>query len=621
MSGIVGAFDSRGRLLDGQRLALAASGMAYRASSGVHRWHGGPAALARVDRAPWLDAAAGSCIAFDGWLDNRDELARLLEMHPADVTDDAAVVLAAYGRWGHESVARLRGDFSLLLWDGRARRMLAARDVFGVRPLFYRQLEGTWWWASDQRTLARLDLPAVNDGYLAEYLSDRVTTVDETIFQGLHRLPPAHAMLVDAGGVRRWRYWQPAPEQGLDRRAPEDLEEQFRSLLEDAVRVRLRSDRDIGLMLSGGIDSSSIAVQIARLRDGGDPRAARVRTFSMVIPGHPADEAAAIASVLGRVALPSALFPAAAATEWDFARDAAFSLDLPEHPNSFTSHEAYESAAAAGCPVVLTGVGGDEWFDGSYPDVADLLRTGRAFAACRWLANSRRASERAPLLQTMRLAGWMALPDGAKSVVRTALGRNPVPAWIAPDFARRCHLADRIRRSCDDVRFDSLAQRDAFFAATGADSAFRRDQGERVNARRGVRERYPFFDRRLVEFALGLPLEQRRNGGRSKVLMRQAMRGALTPEVTGTPPRSDFGFFATSAIARLGGLERLRASEPVRRGWLRAHVLDGLYQQMESGATRCLWPVWATVSIDLWLRAIADAPRYMEHEESKTQIA
>ncbi len=322
MSGLAGVFDPKDRPIDRDTFVRMVSHVAYRGPDGVRCWYSPRIAMAfakfvrtpdgTADQQPLHDLDAGICVTFDGRLDNREELAAQLDLRASDVLPDGVLAAAAYRRWGLECPGRLLGDFSLVVWDEREGRVFVARDILGVRPLFYRKLNDVWWWASDQRALVALKPPAINESYVGEHLSSRITSIDETIYQDICRLPMAHALVMTGTTVRRWRYWRPDPDARLEYRDRRDYEWHFRTLLKDAVRARLRVHGRTALMLSGGIDSSSVAVQIAELRREGHEGASRTKALSLTIPGHPASEGPVILRALERLQLPFDLVPAEA---------------------------------------------------------------------------------------------------------------------------------------------------------------------------------------------------------------------------------------------------------------------------------------------------------------------
>ena len=553
---------------------------------------------AAFDRQPLVDASAGLYSMFDGRLDNRDELARALQIEgPLSALPDSVLAMAAYRKWGSDCAVRLLGDFSLIVWDSRRRRIFAARDVMGMRPFYYRNDRDGFTWASEQAALAS---GGVNEGYVAEALCNRITSCDETIHRGVMRLPMAHALVATADGqLRCWRYWRPEPDAAIRYRDIRDYEQHFRALLRDAVRARLRLAGGAALMLSGGLDSSSIAAQVREFREEGLPAADRIEAFSTVAPGHASDEGPAIRSVAEWTGLPSTCYPLEEVSESDFTADAAASLDFPCGPDILQ-----QTARDRGLRVVFTGTGGDEWFFGGIGDLADLLRRGRLLRAASWLRDFGRVPNTPARPAALRIAAWMALPDGIKPTVRRALGRRAVPPWIDRRFAEATALEDRLRARPDDVPFYSVGASEAFWAATRADTAFHLEQGERASARDGLEERHPYYDRRLIEFALAIPSDVRCAGGIPKGLVRRALADALPPALAGMPPPMDFGFLTVAWLDAVGGNARICRSRPCIHEWVRPEVLDIMYGQMARGLTRYMWPIWAVFAADVWLNAM-----------------
>ena len=608
MSGIAGMVRWDGAPIDEAAVGRMTAAVAHRGLDGVHVLRRDGLAMvfahtmttpeATFDRQPLVDPSGVLYSMFDGRLDNRDELARALRIEERlSAVPDSVLATAAYREWGADCAIRLLGDFSLIVWDSWRRQIFAARDVMGVRPFYYRHDWNGLAWASEQGALASGD---VNEGCVGEALANRITSCHETIHRNVMRLPMAHALLATSNGqLRSWRYWRPEPDAAIRYRDARDYEEHFRSLFRDAVRARLRLAGGAALMLSGGLDSSSIAAQVREFRDEGVPAADRVEAFSTVVPGHMADEGPAIRAVVERTGLRSTCYPLEQVTESDFASDALASLDFPCGPDVLQ-----QTARDRGLRVAFTGTGGDEWFFGGVGDLSDLLRRGRLLRAASWLRDFGRVPHTPLPIALLRMAAWMALPEAIKQPVRSALGRRAVPPWIDARFASATALEDRLRATPDHVPFDSVGAFEAFWGATCADSVFRREQGERASARDGLEERHPYCDRRLIEFALAIPADIRCAGGVPKGLVRRAMAAALPPALARIPRQTDFGFMTVAWLDALGGAARISRSRPCARGWVTPEALEAMYVQMARGLTRYMWPIWAVFAADVWLNAM-----------------
>jgi len=239
------------------------------------------------ERQPDADAVASLAITFDGRIDNRDELIRLLGAAgrpPRDDTD-VEIVLRAYQCWGESCAVRLLGDFAFAIWDGRRGSLFCARDLFGTRPLYYHHRPGQIF--AFASTPAALFAGAVlakqlNEARIADYLVSELEGVDKTstFYAGVLRLPPAHTLTIGPSGLSLKRYWQPQPGPELRLSSDKEYEEAFLEPFTAAVRCRLRGGEMVTSMLSGGLDSSSIVGVGRKLRldAGGAP----LRTYSVI---------------------------------------------------------------------------------------------------------------------------------------------------------------------------------------------------------------------------------------------------------------------------------------------------------------------------------------------------
>ena len=286
MCGIVAVLDPT-RELNPEILAAMRDRLAHRGPDGYRSWFGDSSAglvglghrrLAIIDlneRAaqPMFDRTGELALIHNGEIYNYIELRQELEQEGAvfTTTSDTEVLLAAYERWGPECLPRLNGMFAFVIWDGRRRELFAARDRFGEKPLFIAHLPGGGVaLASEMKALlAHPRVQALADEETVErYVSGPYFEDSErTFFRGIERVPPAHALLLDASGRvrRRWRYWTP-DYSVRDYYVEKEAVERFRELLAASVSMRLRSDVSVGTSLSGGLDSSLIVGLLAQMR-------------------------------------------------------------------------------------------------------------------------------------------------------------------------------------------------------------------------------------------------------------------------------------------------------------------------------------------------------------------
>ena len=486
-----------------------------------------------------VDRAAGLTLVADARLDDRDGLCDALGVPVAERRSiaDGQLILRAWSRWGRDCPRDLLGDYAFALWDARRHLLFCARDHAGARPFYYAlPKDGIVFASAVEPVLGAPDVgDALDEAVVATQLASRHCSDARSFFAAVRKLPPGHALCVEwalsANGTMRpktnlARHWRPELAPVARPAADDEYAEQFRHLLAQAVRDRLRGCEPgaVGTHLSGGLDSSSIAVVASRqLRRQGHspplafswlprledapPKAEHEREYALV------DAVCAQEGIEVIHGTPSAA---------DFLDVLGADGALPGIHLHINEEVVQRNAVARGVNVLLSGWGGDECisFNGRGHWQALLLR-GR----WRRLAAECRAQDAAAL----RFLGHVVLPILHPLLVPSLAGQRDWPSrkrWlIDPAFSRRvkplaapgwreigvCSTQLRL------LQAGHLVDRIEGWAASGA--------------RRGIEYRYPLLDRRLLEFALGLPPEQFRRGRWGRWLFRHGCRTLLPPEV------------------------------------------------------------------------------------------
>ena len=528
-------------------------------------------------------------VVADARIDNREEIVDQLDLHwPPDEFPDADLILAAYRAWGTDTPRRLIGDFAFAIWDRERRTLFCARDTIGARPFVYYLSDGLCAFASEVKALLCLpDVPRVLDEVQVALFLDRfIDDPERTFHRGIHRLPAAHVLEVSPKGVRLEPYWALDPTREIHYGSDDEYAEAFREIFLEAVRCRLPRGAPAGAALSGGLDSSSVVCAARRLT----PPAQSVHAFSAVFPGLPAeerqwndesefiDEVARIPGIVSHRVHADRIAPLA-----DYDR-VLWHHDGP--PLAFNLYMRWALLAAAqkeGLRVFLDGTDGDSvvskgyerfidlanagdwggmvgevlalternesprsWFPRQlvYPQLARLARSGRwarLWRASGELANGLGRSRRKLLL---RYGIGAFLPatalDRYRRQGRSAESRPPL---IRPEFARRTRLKERKRELQPEVTGSPASAREnhvlvlslpryqyAMELIDGTASAF------------GIKHRFPFFDRRLVEFCIAIPPDQKLRDGWTRWIQRRGMEGILPPVVQWRVHKSNLGY-------------------------------------------------------------------------------
>lgn len=600
---------------DRARAAAMTAAMAFRGPDGIALWDDASAAIghcamnasqATTTPQPLVSDDGLVALSFDGYLANCEELrtdllARGARLHAGS---DAELALRAYEAWGADFARYLDGEFAAVLWDGRRHEALCVRDHHGLRPLYWHWDGRTLIAASEiAAVLAALPVdPPPNQGYLAEIAADAFYSADETVWQGIMRLLPAHVLRADAGGVRLSEYWVLPTQVDILYRRDEEYFEHYHEVLSQSVRRAARSHRPLACEVSGGLDSSSVYCMAHLLQGQGRLAAPELRGYTLAGPPGSAAEETAFARIVGAhtgtaiAEYPLFLPP----LDW-FARRAAVDRDLPPLPNAAMSITLDEAAAADGCRVSLSGIGGDQWCDGThyyYGELFDARDWARLLACYRADVRAGGLAQASGLFA--RLGPGALVPPRWRRALRSLLGRNPPfapPALLQPRFQRE--LAER------RARYEAGFPED--YRASYKLRKLRHpiwslvlDQGSRQRARSGLEMRSPMMSRAFIEFSARTPENLKLHGGISKYLHRHALAGILPPQIANRQTKAEF------SIAYEGLFDSLRAACQLRQAGDRGEVTDpaqvaALFEAHfdQPIDERCYGEIWGTYVVNL----------------------
>ena len=650
MSGIAGILNLDGRPADHDLLRRMIDTLVHRGPDGEGLWVQGPVGLGHrmlhttpqslQENQPLADETGDLCLTLDGRVDNRDELRVALEAKGAKLRSDtdAELVLRAYEVWGEECPKRILGDFAFAIWDGRNRQLFCARDILGIKSFYYYTNGRTFLFASELRQLfADPDVRREpNKGMIGEYLAMDVTSQEETLYRGILRLPQAHVLIVHPSKVRKVRYWDVDPAREIRHGSDDEYAEEFLEIFKEAVRCRLRSHRLVGADLSGGLDSSSVVCVAHSLYREGLVAGPGFEAFSMVFPGLPCDESVYIQDVVRMWGIKSNAVDAKVPDASCYTEQVRHYYDFPYPPSGTIYDSVSALAQAKAIRVLLTGLGGDQWLTGSLGHQADLLRRFRILDLIR---QSRFDSQvlsdlgepTSPLFLVVRYGLWPLLARTPQRAIKWALmgKRDGVPRWIDPQFARRIQLSERLRKKkTAGHRFSSVVQRDLSLYLTSGWSSLQRELSDRYGSSFGIELRHPFLDRRVIEFAMALPEEQRWRRDETKFVLRRAMRGLLPETVRHRRTKADFSYVYPKAMHAQGG-ERLFDSLAIDSlGWVDGERVRKMYRHMATSFaqggedyTTYMWSLWMIFGIELWFKTVflsgaAVSPRVSRVQEA-----
>lgn len=542
---------------------------------------------------PLVDEEAQLYVVADVRIDNRDDLKAELALPPA--ATDAEIVLAGYRRWGSGLPEHLIGDFAFVVWDARLRRLFAARDPFGVRPLVYRVLPDRLLVASDVEQILEVDPTAweVDDHTVVDYLLDSWRSLERTFWNGTVSLLAGHRLEASAGRVSTLRWWRPEKADELE--DPREGLQQFRQLLARAVIDRLDSDHPALLQLSGGFDSSSIAIVAAQV-------GARVplRAISATHAGLDCDERSLVEAVSRRLSFPVEFWDGTDVVLPDLEDPA---LAGPGQRIAFNngSRGGLDIAVREGARVILSGFGGDIWQPNLW-SLDDYLSAGhwRQAVELGFLRPRRSWRKRFRLL---RLSVRHFVPDPLARRIffwRSESNRHKVDALTAR--ARRA-LASEAPVPAFDGGVAGAANRVRLQELTMARTHYGLGLQQRCTSRAGAELRFPFLDTRLLALLWRLPLNvwpAPSYGARFHAL---ALRNDLPAELT-LPRRKTLFMSAASHRNQTARpvIERLLAPAPGEGNGSSPRVAAYIQSLDNAQADPSL--AWTAGTLEAWLKMV-----------------
>ncbi|NLX49871.1 MAG: asparagine synthase (glutamine-hydrolyzing) [Methanospirillum sp.] len=603
MCGIAGVVMTGGGGADASLLARMSALLAHRGPDGSGAIVEGPVGLAHrrlaiidlseAGRQPMTSPDGALSIVLNGEIFNYLELREELRSagHEFVTGTDTEVVLAAYAAWGRDCLARFNGMFAFAVLDRRAGEVFLARDRLGVKPLYYARAGDRFLFASEVKAL--LADPAVGrapaEEALATFLAWGVLDHSPlTMFDGVLQVPPGHWMAVGPEGTEGpVRWWDLAVNPAVDSppAVEADAPARLLGLLEDAVRLRLRSDVPVGTCLSGGIDSSTVVALIARLLETERPGSvgARQQTFSAVYADPRVDERPFVEIAAGSAGVAGAYVEPSPDRLLADLLDLVWFQDEPFGSLSIYAQYCVMRLAAGSVTVVLDGQGADEQLAGyiAYQGthLSTLARRGRfgllVLEALGTLRHHR---------------GFFA--DAARELL-VRRNRRGLLRVAAPPVGRYAGDLDRVLRQ----------------ETTSANLPGLLHYEDRNSMRFSLEARVPFLDYRVVEYLASLPLDQKLRRGVTKRVLRRAIRGLVPEEIR---CRMDKMGFVTPEEVWMGRelaplVEEVFASASFRsRPYWDADAVAADFARFRAGNAPYSWEVFRVFVTELWLRLFFD---------------
>ncbi len=599
-------------------------------------------------------------ITADARIDNRNQLIRLLDDLGKIESDipDSLLILFAYQKWGEKCPEMLLGDFAFAIWDESNQKLFCARDYFGVQPFYYSYKPGQYFvFGSEIKAILCVeDVPRrLNEVRVANHLQGELLQQDKTttFYRDIFRLPPAHSLTVTPERIKLDNYWSLDPNREIQYNRSQEYADAFHEIFTEAVRCRLRSNYPVGSELSGGLDSSSVTCVARKIYNQNGHN--EMHTISGIFDDVPeCDERSYINPVLAQGDYISHFVHAdqfGPMANYEYIQKIE---DEPlVFPNTYAQWYLFAAARDQGIRVLLDGEDGDSVVSYGYAYLSELARAGQ------WSAFK---DEVDALSNRYNTSSWSYLKNYGLSYI-TELAKNwqwfdfireanqisnhynisfrnlflnygikPLApkqirkGWkrlrhreiaaegfdyltIRPDFVRRLNLRDQIRTVRDDrnVRPKTVREGQIQTLTSGMHALLNETYGKLASSF-SIELRHPFFDRRVVEFSLALPPQQKLHDGWSRRIMRQAMNGILPKEVQWRIQKTNFtpNFVHGLLTYESENIEKLMLEDiNMIDAYVDVAALREIFRQfkIKKSPDLGLFGLWPSITLAYWLRS------------------
>lgn len=621
MSAITGIFYRDGRKVDPELIKKMNDKLSHRGPDGSAVWCEDSVALGHQmlwttpeslhEKLPFHDEKAGLVITADARIDNRKDLSEELDIEDKENVSDSYFILKAYEKWGEKCLEYLLGDFAFAIWDKNEEKLFCARDHMGVKPFYYYLDDDMFVFGTEIKSLFCIpEVPKeINELQVVNFLAFIFKERQLTFYKDILRLPAAHYLNLTSRRNQLERYWKLDINKKIRLDNDKEYINAFNSIFTETVKCRLRSAFPVGSMLSGGLDSSFVtctAQNILKDENRGD-----IKTFSAYFDGAPkSNERYFIEKVLSCHDFESYYIEADKIGPLDEIDEFFLYADQPVFPpNNFMGWNIYREANKNGVRVLLDGLEGDVTVSHGTGYLSELARKRKLK---KFLFEVKCTSKRLGISQNeilLSIGFGVLVPNSIKRIVRhwrdSNSSNSPILKLIDKDLAESAQLIDKLKISGSDEVFD--AHKRHYYSLR---SCFFQHELEVVDSRASpfsIEIRHPFFDKRLIEFCLAIPTDQKYSNGWDRYIMRKAMSNIVPREIQWRKDKGNLSYNFNNSLVKYNKtiLENtLFKNDILLKRYINKKEIQKIYNNYISGDNSQNIYLWNIVLLIIWLRKI-----------------
>lgn len=619
MSGITGIFRRDGKDVDPSDIKKMNDKIAHRGPDGSKVWCEGPVAFGHQmlhttpeslhEILPFEDEESGLVITADARIDNREDLAPKLGIEDNEHVSDSYFILKAYEKWGEKCPEELLGDFAFAIWDKNRETLFCARDHMGVKPFYYYLSDDVFLFSTEMKAIHCFNgVPyTLNKLVAAFYLIPCAEETHSTFYKEITRLPGAHSLILNQSKLNINQYWELNPNIDVKMDSDEDYIIKFRELFNEAIQCRLRCSFKIGFELSGGLDSSSI-VSVAKdiLKKNNYP----LQTFSLVTNDFPkSDERFYINKLFETGDIERNFLFVDQISPLNSANEISWHLEQPLYSsNASFFWELHKKMQKKDIRVLFKGYDGDSVLSHSQKYFKELFLKFQWEKLIKETCLYSKNVNKDPFHIFLNQSLYSLVPYHIKKVWHKFKQIKEEGDFVLNNkLNRELNILQKYKPYQKSSINPNTAKEFHYELIVQGSHQFAFEYNDRFTSAFLIEPRYPFFDKRLVEFCYGIPNEQKFNSGWDRMILRKAIYN-LPDEIKW---RSNKKFLTPVFQRNLLELEQRRIEEVIfEKKYIYDKFVDPadvikLYQQykLKPGSSQISDPydVWKIVTLVLWL--------------------
>jgi asparagine synthase (glutamine-hydrolysing) len=540
MSAITGIFNRNGRSVRFEQIKKMNKTLSHRGPDGNCVWFNDFVALGHQmlhstpesinEKLPFTEEKSGLTITADARIDNRPILAPLLGIEDKKSVPDSIFILKSYQKWGENCSNKLLGDFAFVIWDEENQKLFCARDHMGIKPFYYYSDEDIFLFSTEIKAIfSNSNVPKkLNKTKAALYLMN-FPHQDFTFYDNVFSLRPAHSLTLTSDNTNLKRYWKLDPDLRTNLNSEEEYLTEFRNLFAEAIKCRLRSNHPIGFDLSGGLDSSSIVCMSKNIAS------TKINTFSMVFDEiSDSDESAYIKKVIEKGGIDAFFVNGDEIDPLNNIKSILWHIEQPLYtPNIAIIWKKYEKMQGKNIRVLLSGQGGDQCISlgrNYFKDLFINFEWGKMISELSLNSDVIKGSKsriffNKALLPT--IFDFVPFYFFKKQLYRRLFSKKN---FLNQEFSRKINLEQYEKEFYQNYYTADTGRKTHYFSLTyPVQSLF--EWIDLATAAFSIEPRYPYFDKRLIEFCYGLPADLKFKNGWNRYIQRRAMENILPREI------------------------------------------------------------------------------------------